>query len=136
MVTASLAWADCISTCEANCLTGGDPTAIGLCIDSCPSRCPACEPATGLKTGVNGCSDTALVVTPTLNTATWTIRNDRTGGSATAWMTLQCKNFGVPKNAYRGPLTIIAGAISQTKNCPVGYVVASSSCGRNDSCLR
>lgn len=141
MSTASLAWADCISTCEANCLFLGDPGAIGLCISSCPAQCaipptPPCEPATGLKTGVNGCSNTAVVLTPgTVGTqGKWTLSNDGSGGSAKAFMTLQCKAFpNTFKTLFKGSKTVNVGS-PFSLNCGASFLAVSSSCGRANTC--
>jgi hypothetical protein len=140
MTTASLAWADCISDCENNCLSLGDPGSIGLCIASCPATCavptPVCEPPTGLKTGVNRCADTAVVVTPS-DTATqgkWTLSNDGTGGSAKAFMTLQCKAFpNTFKTVFKGSQTVNVGS-SFSINCGNSFLTVSSTCGRANTC--
>ena len=137
MTTANVALADCISTCEANCLFG-DPGQIGLCIAACPSACtPIPVPACTNTGSVNGCSSTAVVVTPR-GVSGYRLSNDGSGGSATAFMTLRCSNFGVEKTAFKGSRTVSPGTTSG-----IGCIVnqkqygasSSSTCGINDTCL-
>lgn len=137
MTTANLAWADCISDCEANCLFLGDPGAIGLCISSCPANCAAIPPPPACTTtgGVNGCSNTAVRLTPS-NTGSggkWTLSNDGTGGSAKAFMTLSCSNVAVIKTAFKGSRTVNVGSTPQIGCGALGFTF-SSTCGRNNTC--
>jgi hypothetical protein len=134
MTTANLAWADCESTCEANCLFLGDPGSIGLCIASCPATCaippPVCDTTTG--TTINRCSTTAITVTP--SGTQFTIKNDNTGGSAKAFMTLTCKAF--PNSfttPFKGSKTVNPGG-STFVSCGAGSNPVQVFCGRANTC--
>jgi hypothetical protein len=136
MTTASLAFADCISDCENNCLSLGDPGAIGLCIASCPATCAVPPPVCDLTTGttINRCSTTAITVTPT--GTQFSIRNDNTGGSAKAFMTLTCKASPPPtfKTVFKGSKTVNPGG-STFVACGAGNGNPSQiQCGRANTC--
>lgn len=140
MAVTSLASADCISTCEANCLFLGDPGSIGLCIASCPATCAVPTPVCDLTTGttVNRCSTTAITVTPSGNQ--FLIRNDNTAGSAKAFMTLTCKASPPPTftTVFKGSKTVNPGgstfvACRKPDNTPVG-IPSQINCGRANTC--
>ena len=134
MTMASVALADCISDCERNCQSLGDPNLIGQCIAACPATCnPPPPPACQTTGGVNGCSNTAITVTP--SSSQFLIRNDNTGGNPKAFMTLSCKAFpNSIKTVFKGSKTVNPGG-SSFQACGAGNGNAfSSTCGRNNTC--
>jgi hypothetical protein len=66
------------------------------------------------------------------------ITNDGTGGSDTAFMSLNCINVGVVRNIFKGPVTQGVVGLTQ-KNCGVppnqNFPIAfNSTCGASDTC--
>jgi hypothetical protein len=86
--------------------------------------------------GVNGCSNTAILIRP-FNSGSgggWDISNDgTTGGTAKAFMTLTCDNLGVFTTVFKGSKTLNIGATDQ-ELCGTAGFAFNSTCGRNDSC--
>jgi hypothetical protein len=107
MAVANVAAADCISTCENNCLSLGDPGAIGVCISNCPAECalplPPCDVLPANVT--NHCTlNSPIVVTPSANQ--FTISKEGTDTSATGFITLVCSNFGRLTTVFQQGQTI------------------------------
>ena len=139
MAVANVAAADCISTCENNCLSLLDPGAIGLCIASCPGTCalppPQCE--TLDANVVNHCTSSPLVVTA--SDSQFTISQEAGESSTvTGFVTLVCSDFGRFTTVFQKPITII-GTQSVGVECVngrgenVGHPVQSS-CGPTSRC--
>jgi len=134
MAVASVAAADCISTCENNCTFLGDPGSIGLCIASCPATCALPPPRCDSTGGVNFCTSSPLVVTP--SGIQFTISKEGSG-TARGYMTLICRDFGINTTVFQGGQTI-TGTQRVGRGCVRGGIqrgnASSSTCGPTTFC--
>lgn len=137
LATAGVAAADCISTCENNCLSLSDPAAIGLCISSCPAACqPTPVPACETNQNPNFCTANSPVVVsldPPSSPTGWRLTNDGTGGNPTVFLHLVCRNAGQFRNLFQGQRTINPGASVRFACGSLGFP-ANNKCGTSSTC--